>query len=409
MSEALSVTNLQARRFLLAKQGLWPPRSLSGKDGVMAMFERLACIQFDPLNVVGRNPDLVLQSRVRDYVPDMLYELAYAERQLYDYWDKMMALLPMRDWPKQALRRRNWRNRHADRRANFAEYVGRILAIIGEQGPMCSLDFKAQHGVEGKTDWRWGRMRTAKALLEMLGDTGELMVSCRQGARRYYDLPERVLPADVAAQPLLTDAEEFVRWKVARRCQGIGLVGPGVGGELWLGVGKAPERNRAIEALVDRGEMAPVQIKGDRRTYHVLVRDLAYLEPARHPIPTPHVAFIAPLDNLLWSRNLIERLFGFRYVWEVYKPAHERQYGYYVLPVLYGDRFVARFDPKLDRDQGVLRILSWHWEPGESLTEDLADALRDALTHFMAYLGADSVVTAEGVDPTVARLMAGFA
>ena len=99
MIQPLQLGNQEARRFLLTKQGLWPSRSLSGKDGVMAVFERLACIQFDPLDVVGRNPDLVLQSRVGDYVPDMLHELAYDERQLYDYWDKMMAILPMRDWP----------------------------------------------------------------------------------------------------------------------------------------------------------------------------------------------------------------------------------------------------------------------------------------------------------------------
>lgn len=408
MVETLHLTNQEARRFLLARQGLWQPRALRGKDGVMAVFERLACIQFDPLNVVGRNPDLVLQSRVGDYVPDMLYELAYVERQLYDYWDKMMAILPMRDWPRQELRRRNWRDIHTDRRASYAEDVERILAVIREQGPMSSLDFTAQHGVEGKTDWRWGRMRTAKALLEMLGDTGELMVSYRQGARRYYDLPERVLPEEVATQALLTDAEEFMRWKVARRCQGIGLVGPGMGGELWLGVGKARQRDRVISALVERGEMVPLQIEGDGRTYYLLARDLTHLETARKLAPTPRAAFIAPLDNLLWSRNLIERLFGFRYVWEVYKPARERQYGYYVLPVLYGDRFVARFDPKLDRDEGILRILSWYWEPGESLTPELAKALRDALTHFMAFAGAASVIVDKGADAAVAALCEDF-
>jgi len=409
MVDSLYLSNQEARRFLLTKQGLWPPRALSSKDGVMAVFERLACIQFDPLNVVGRNPDLVLQSRVGDYVPGMLYELAYVERQLYDYWDKMMAILPMRDWPRQELRRRNWRGIHADRRAKYAEDVERILAVIREQGPMSSLDFKAQHGVEGKTDWRWGRMRTAKALLEMLADTGELMVSYRQGARRYYDLRERVLPAEVATQVLLTDAEEFMRWKVARRCQGIGLVGPGMGGELWLGVGKARQKDRVIDALVERGEMVPLQIEGDRRTYYVLARDLPHLETARKSAPTPRAAFIAPLDNLLWSRNLIERLFSFRYVWEVYKPAHERQYGYYVLPVLYGDRFVARFDPKLDRDEGILRIVSWHWEPGESLTQELAEALRDGLAHFMAFAGATSVIFDTGADAALTALGDAFA
>ena len=115
MTQAIYLTNNLARRFLLAKHGLWPPRALSGKDGVMTVFDQLACIQFDPLNVVGRNPDLVLQSRVADYRPAMLYELAYVERRLYDYWDKMMSLVPMRDWPNLAPLRAAWRERHTER------------------------------------------------------------------------------------------------------------------------------------------------------------------------------------------------------------------------------------------------------------------------------------------------------
>jgi len=405
MTEPIDLTNREARRFLLAKQGLWPPRALAGKDGIMAVFDRLACIQFDPLNVVGRNPDLVLQSRVGDYRPDALRELLYVERRLYDYWDKMMSILPMRDWPNLALLRARWHERHAERRAQLAAHVETALALVRQQGPMCSLDFKARHNLAWKTDWRWGPMRAAKVVLEMLGDTGELMVSHREGARRYYDLVERVLPDEVAAQPSLADEEAYLNWRVARRCQGIGLIGPGLGGEAWGGVAKAPQRARAIAALVERGEMAPLQIEGDPRTYHLLTRDLPYLEQARAGSSTPHAAIVAPLDNLLWSRNLIERLFGFRYVWEVYKPARQRRYGYYVLPVLYDDRFVARFEPKLDRERGTVTILSWHWEPGEPLTDGFAAALRDAWTHFLAYLGAERTVVAEGVDPAVATLL----
>ncbi len=397
MTESIHITNLEARRFLLAKHGLWPPRTWRGKQGVMAVFDRLACIQFDPLNVVGRNPDLVLQSRVVDYRPEMLWELSYSERKLYDYWDKMMSHLPIRDWPKLAIMRARWRRHHAKRLEGFAKYVETVLAVIRENGPTSSLDFDAEHGVAWKTDWRWGRMKASKAILEMLGDTGDLMVSYREGARRYYDLAERVLPQDIATQPLLTDEEEYVRWRVIRRCQGIGLIGPGMGGEAWAAVAKAPQRARAIEALVGQGEMVPVRIEGDQRDYYLLTQDLVYLEQARAAVPESHVAFIAPLDNLLWSRNLIDRLFGFRYVWEVYKPAKERQYGYYVLPVLYGDRFVARFDTKLDREDGTLTIHSWHWEPGESWTDEFASALRKALSCFLAYLGAESVVAAEGV------------
>jgi uncharacterized protein YcaQ len=400
MTEPIHLTNQEARRFLLAKQGLWPPRALAGKDGIMAVFDRLACIQFDPLNVVGRNPDLVLQSRVGDYRPDALYGLLYDERRLYDYWDKMMSILPMRDWPNLALARAGLRERHTERRAELADHVETVLTVVGQRGPTCSLDFDKRHNLAQKTDWRWGPMRVAKVVLEMLGDTGELMVSHREGARRYYDLAERVLPDEVAAQPPLTDEEAYVSWRVARRCQGIGLIGPGMGGA-WGGVAKAPQRDRAIAALVERGEMAPVQIEGARRTYHLLTGDLPYLEQARAGSSNPHAVIIAPLDNLLWSRNMIERLFGFHYRWEVYTPARQRRYGYYVLPVLYDDRFVARFEPKLDRERGAVTILSWHWEPGELLTDGFAAALRDAWAHFLAYLGAERTVTAEGVDPAV--------
>ena len=268
---------------------------------------------------------------------------------------------------------------------------------------MSSLDFDRHHDLHWKTKWRWGPMRVVKAVLEMLADSGDLMVSHRQRSRRYYDLAQRVLPEHVLAEPLSQDGDEYLRWRLLRRCQGIGLVGPALGGEAWAGVGKAPERARAINELVDAGEMAAVNIDGDHRTYFALTRDLPFVELARTSVPAPHAAFIAPLDNLLWSRNLIERLFGFRYVWEVYKPASQRVYGYYVLPVLFGDRFVARFDAKYDRNTGELHLLSWHWEPGEILTDALAEALRDAMNCFLGYLGAQRVAPGSGVDPAVAR------
>ncbi len=405
MTKPIHLTKQQTRRFLLSKQGLWPPRALVGKEGIMTVFERLGCIQFDPLNMVGRNPDLVLQSRVADYRPEMLYELTYIERRLYDYWDKMMSLLPMRDWPRQELYRRRWRARHTERLSQFAAQAEIVLRVIHENGPMSSLDFNGQHGVAWKTDWRWGEMKVAKMLLEVLADVGELMVSFRQGTRRYYDLTGRVVPPEIAAQPLLTDEDEYLRWKVARRCQGIGLVGPAMGGEAWGGVGTARERERAIAALVERGELTPLHIEGDDRVYYALTRDLVHLEATQATPPTPQVAFIAPLDNLLWSRNLVQRLFGFQYIWEVYKPAHLRQYGYYVLPVLFGDRFVARVDPRLDRKTATLHLLRWHWEAGEFLTDELAEPLRQALRRLAIYLGAQHIVAADGVDPAVEALL----
>jgi uncharacterized protein YcaQ len=315
--ERLHLTNHEARRYLLAKQGLYPPRALLGKDGVMAVFDRLACVQFDPLNVVARNPDLVLQSRVADYRPEILYELAYEERQLYDYWDKMMAYVPIRDWPNFALARSRLRQHHARRLDEHAEHIQTVLTAIHERGPTSTLDFDEQHNVDWKTDWRWGRMKAAKVILEMLADTGDLVVSHREGSRRFYDLPERVVPEAILTEPPLLDADAYLRWRFSRRCKGIGLVGPALGGSVWTGVGKAAARATATESLVERGQMVAVQIEGDRRLYHLLTSDLPYLEQACIASLDPQAAIIAPLDNLLWPRQLVQRLFGFDYVWEV--------------------------------------------------------------------------------------------
>lgn len=140
----------------------------------MAAFDCLACIQFDPLNVVGRNPDLVLQGRVNDYRPEMLYELIYGERQLYDYWDKMVSIVPLRDWPQLALLRAAWCKRHAECRAQHAEHIETILEVIRQQGPMSSLDFKAQREPgQSLTDELADALRDALAhLLAYLGVAG---------------------------------------------------------------------------------------------------------------------------------------------------------------------------------------------------------------------------------------------
>lgn len=132
---AIELSNQDARRFLLAKHGLWPPRALYGRAGILSVFERLAVVQYDPLDVLGRNPDLVMQSRVADYRAEALYGLAYDERELYDYWDKQMCLVPMRDWPGLAPQRARWRVRHAARLSQLDEQVKTVLSVVRQQGP----------------------------------------------------------------------------------------------------------------------------------------------------------------------------------------------------------------------------------------------------------------------------------
>ncbi|MBI4772138.1 MAG: winged helix DNA-binding domain-containing protein, partial [Chloroflexi bacterium] len=186
-------------------------------------------------------------------------------------------------------------------------------------------------------------------------------------------------------------------WHVLRRIGGLGLA-QARAGEGWLGIleMKAPGRQAALERLVDRMELLPVAVEGLAGVFYLRFADQAALNAAMEAEAgeaLPVAAFLAPLDNLLWDRNLLRRVFDFDYIWEVYKPAHRRQYGYYVLPVLYGDRFVARLDPAFNRKAGVLTLQNWWWEAGVQPDQTMLAAVRTSLAAFAAYLGAVEVVT----------------
>ena len=372
---------------MLACQGLYPPRSWKGKRGVKSFFKRVRSIQFDPINVVGRNPDLVLQSRVLDYKPALLDGLLYQDRYLVDNWDKMASLSLVEDWP--------YFSRH---RARMEEIFGVpsevvmslapvVLDQIQKQGPQSSLDYQ----FEEKTDWAWGPTRVTRASLEGLYKMGLLGVHHRVNNRRYFDLIENLLPKELLKEsdPNLS-LEAYQQWHVLRRIGAMGLAHLNAG-EQWggmIGV-KSPRRRQIVEELVDAGELVVIEVEG-------LEGDLFYSRPKDYQVfrktlnseIEPGAAFIAPLDNLLWDRKTLKRLFNFSYMWEVYKPVKKREYGYYVLPVLYGDRFVGRFDPAYDKKTGQFTIKNWWWEQGVEVDQDLADALRDCLRDFLTYLEA---------------------
>ncbi|MGD8626734.1 MAG: crosslink repair DNA glycosylase YcaQ family protein [Anaerolineae bacterium] len=399
----LTLTNGQARRFLLAHQGLWPPRALEGKAGVLAHIRHVGCIQFDPLNLVGRNPELVLQARVADFRPALLEDLLYGERRLLDGWDKMMSIYPLEDWPYFRRQRERVRN-NSGKSAEAVEAVApRVRQALRERGPLSSLDLDFGQTV----DWSWAPARLARAALESMYGWGELIVHHKVNTRKVYDLADRHLAAELLSAPEPNETEtEFHDWYVRRRLGSVGLLWARAG-DAWLAMGgiKTRARRAALARLRQRGEVVAVGVEGIDPPLYLRVQDRPALERVlAGEDPPPQAAILAPLDNLLWDRRFIETLFGFRYRWEVYKPAAERQYGYYVLPILYGDRFVARFEPVRDKADGALVIQGWWWEPGVAPTEEMKAALARCFAHFMDYLGMDRLqiedTVAEEIDLT---------
>jgi uncharacterized protein YcaQ len=389
--QTLTITKRQARRFLLAHQGLWPPYELKGKTGVLEYIHRVGCIQFDPLNIVGRNPELVLQARVSNFQPAMLQELLYEDRRLLDGWDKNMSIYSVKDWPYFS-RRREAARRHTSRsHETIRSFLPQIRSEIEKRGPVSSIDLDFNQTI----GWWWGvPTRLARAILESMYAWGELVIHSKVNTRKVYDFANHHIPEDLltAADPNQTE-DQFHDWSVLRRIGGIGLVWNRAG-DAWLGMPgiKSPERVAALERLLQKGKVLEVLVEETDQPLYMRTEDLTtFNKLLESDSSSAQAAIIAPLDNLLWDRRFVEQLFGFYYVWEVYKPVAERRYGYYVLPILYGDRFIARFEPEREKKSGALIIKQWWWEPGIKQSKRMRLELTRCFKRFLNFLSADGI------------------
>jgi uncharacterized protein YcaQ len=359
----------------------------------MRVFDRLGSLQFDPLDIAGRNHDLALLARIRGYRREWTDDLLYRERALYETYNKGLSLVPTAELPWHRLmwdvRRERYERTHFK---DHAELIDELLDRIRRRGPLSSREIPARASIE----WSWRPTNPVRAMLEALALAGVLGLVRRDGNQRVYDLAERLFPADLLQ--LRPDPGEQRRHRLLSRYRAHGLLGTGASGEIWIGMAAtakewAPRRTE----LIEQGKLLPVEVEGLRRMRHITSADVKFLDAAEHEISTdaspggvaPGVAFLAPLDPLVWDRTLLRDLFGYDYVWEVYVPEARRRWGYYVLPLLYGDRFVGRIEPRLDRKAGVLRVAGLWWEEGFDPTAEagFAKAMAAALEAHRAFGG----------------------
>ena len=375
---SIHLSREEARRFLTNYH--FTPTNIAG------VFERLSTVQYDPLNPVGRNPDLVFQTRVPGYRVDDWQQVAYTERMVYDSWDKQACLVPMNDWSKRTLMRERYAPYH-DREIlkSHAGEAAAILAALDARGPLSSLEFedRASYGERGS----WYGSTITKRILRALWASGQLVTHHRKGGRHYYDRPERVIPPQYYNAPPLLDADGYHRWIMTQRVKAMGLLRPMAEACIWSACGDATIRKRAIAQLVEDGTLTPLHIEGKTWTYYILTNMLPFLNTELLP---SRMLFLGPLDSLIWDRKAIQHIFSFDYMWEVYKPLAQRRWGYYVLPVFYKDRFVARFDSRLEK--GIWTISHWWWEPDVVVDDELQEALRLAKEAFAHYLRAHDMV-----------------
>ena len=277
--------------------------------------------------------------------------------------------------------------------AENAEVAERVLDRIRAEGPLSALDFERERGTT--TDWFGMPTNTVRAVLEAYAVTGVLGLARRDGNRRYYDLLERLLPDDVARAQDSADASN----SGTSSCPGTAptACSASAARDIFGGLGYAkpdpqqpdhPGRDALREELVELGEIVPVEVEGVRGKRFVIGEDVELLEAP--PEPPPSVAFLSPFDPLVWDRGLLGSLFDFDYVWELFLPPAKRRWGWYVLPILFRDRFVGRIEPRIDRAEGRVEVLDVWWEDGFAprRADGFVDAMRDALRAYLRFAGA---------------------
>ncbi len=376
----------EARRFLVARHFLAPARSLAGGlDGVLEVLRTLGSIQFDPIAVAGRNHDLVLHARVAGYEPAWCDEL-YERREIFETTNKALSSIPMSEVPWfRSSSGRKGRQFHAAALTENAAVAERVLERIRAEGPLSSRDFEGEAGAT--QDWFGMPENAVRSVLEAYTVAGVIGLARRDGNVRSHDLVERLLPARLLAQ--VVPVREQLLHKLLSRYRAHGLLGAGGAGGTFARIAEPRQRNELRKELIERGALVPVDVEGVRGTRFVLEGELSLLQAP--PELTPSVSFIAPFDSLLWDTALLASLFDFDYVWEGFFPPARRRWGYYVLPILFGERFVGRIEPRIERSKGVVQVLDLWWEDGFAPRRagGFVDAMCDALRAYLRFADAD--------------------
>ena len=382
------------RRLMVSAQGYTPRARRAGAAEVEAAIGRASCIQLDTVTAVERSHRIAIACRAglyeRGTVPRLL-----REGRIIEYWFHALCVLPVEDWPLFAWVRNAmdegvpW---HGDVRKRYPGLAERVLGEIRERGALGSRDFTGKAdpsphraGTSSEVMWSW---KPAKQMLDALFAEGELVIADRVNFQRRYDLPERVLPKKVLDAPV-PSAEDSIKALIVKAVRARGALGEVAITEhvrpLWH-LGGAKAARPYVDALVAEGRLERLAVDGGRAP--VVVEAGVELD---RPRPTAAV-LLSPFDNLLWGYQFPTWALGFKHVIELYKPAPQRQYGYYVLPFLWRDRIVGRADLKSERKDGALVVKAFHLEPGIRPSRALDEAFDRALDRLRRVVGLERVV-----------------
>ena len=386
----MEISRESARRLMIEKQGINQFPESNSMKSVVDTISRLGCLQIDTISVIERAHYLTLWSRLGAYDMNHLDESAYKDRKLFEYWAHAACFVPYDDYRfylhAMKVRQEEMKARFVKRTGKDVEVLDQVLARIKDEGPLSSKDFE---GPKRNAGW-WNR-KTEKVAMDYMYGAGILMVSDRVRFQRYYDLSENVLPSWVAVEPPSDD--ERTEFFIRKTLQCLGAIKPidvrkyyhHHSVKLGQTTKQIEERLKGLDGLKE------VNVEGDKKKHYCLDEDVEMLQIIDDDFGFDDVRLLIYFDNLMWNRERVQHLFGFESKLEIYLPKEQRVYGYYHLPVLYGDQLDARIEPKMDRKEKKLIIRGYWTEPGFTETDEFREKLEKNLADFAAFHGAELI------------------
>jgi len=376
----------EAQWLALKSQGLLKPDWGKGKKGALAAIELLGYVQIDTLSVVARAHHHILWSRLPDYNENFLNELLEKDKAIFEYWSHAASYLPMSEYRFSLPQKKSYAGGKSHWFGQDKKMNKYVLDRIKAEGPLQSKDFEYKRDGPGN----WYEWKPAKRALEQLFMEGKLMVAKRQGFHKVYDLTVNVLPANVNAS--FPTEKEYTKHLIRKAIQAHGLVSENEITYLRKGL-KAPV-NIALKSMLMDGELMEVKIEGlEKPSFINHVNPLLKSDSNNEKIKLINsIHFLSPFDNLVIQRKRLQTLFDFGYMVECYLPEAKRKYGYFSLPVLYGDKFIARFDPKADRATKIFHIKNIQFENGFKPDETFNALFTSKLMAFAAFNACTKIV-----------------
>jgi uncharacterized protein YcaQ len=400
----LTIDPTTVRRLAITRQRLAGPRPPADSQGIMELIRDLGCVQIDPIRAVERTQYLVLFSRLGNYDLALLDQPLWDERAVFEYWAHAASIVLTEDFPIYWRHMRDWaksnRAWHKRARAWMGENQAmrhHVLQELARNGPMSSKDFDYEDGSAWQSDG-WTNGNRVRQMLTYLWEQGEVLVSGRQSNQKIWDLRDRVLPHWTPREEL--DWPEVVYRAAEKSVRALGAGRPEHIANHFTR-GNYPDLQEALDRLEADGRIVRAAVAEDGQewpgSWYVHADDLPLIAQLQNGQWQPRTTLLSPFDNLICDRDRTEELFDFFFRIEIYVPAAKREYGYYVLPILHGDRLIGRIDPKMDRKKERLEVMNVYAEPGAPMTAATGRAVAGAIEGLAKFLGAKEIAYGDNV------------